>query len=120
MAMRILNGVAAIAALTFLSLSIPAYAEILEHPKIPITNAFVSKINHDWVEITISFEGVWDDALKPIKDRIYNSGELWDVADFACGLYDRKGVMLSHSYGYGGLSGAQFTSITYLFACAIP
>ena len=98
-------------------LAIPAYAEVGEMPETPDTAAYVNEIDTDWVIVSINTGILPNNQLAGLEDKIYSSPEIWSLAEFACRLYNRQSVLLSHSY-----EGDQnfVTRIDYLFACAIP
>ena len=113
--MPVPRALAATLAISLLASS--AYAEIGERPDVPDTEAYVNEIDTDWVIVSINTGTLPNNRIADLEEKIYSVSEIWDLAEFACKLYNRQSVLLSHSY-----EGTQhfITRIDYLFACAIP
>ena len=94
----------------------PGFSEVGEKPNTPVTAAYVSEINNDWVIVSVNAGTLAANKLPMFEDRLHDSTEIWDMAEFACRLYNRTSVLLSNSY-----QGNQHfvTRIDYLFACAL-
>ncbi len=107
----------AAATLAISLLASSAYAEIGERPDVPETAAYVNEIDTDWVIVSVNTGTLAANRIAGLEEKIHSISEIWDLAEFACRLYNRKSVLLSHSY-----DGNQhfITRIDYLFACAIP
>ena len=89
--------------------TVPASAEVREYPNVNVVA--VQEIDTDWVKIS-AFDTFNVDNSSHI-DQAY------DLADFACALYNREEVMLSF-FGNVADNGLVFPNAYYLFACALP
>lgn len=113
------------------TLTVLASVEALafERPSTPLTGAFVSDIDNDWVELSIvdpdghlqgtSIENLVDSMF---RDQRYGS-EVADLAHFSCNLYKREAVYLSYEYERAIMADGRKGLIVrarFLFACAIP
>ena len=114
---RELARCASVAALfTGLLWATPSFAKVGNQPDTPNTGAYVSQIDHDWAIVSVNTGTLAAHMVEGLQDKIHSSSEIWDLAEFACRLYDRTSVLLSHSF-----QGNQrvVTRIDYLFACAM-
>ena len=103
-----------------------------DRPPTPLTGAYVSDIDQDWVELTVNKGGGISytlDEAETLVDTIFKNqrmgNEIADLAHFSCTLYRREGVYLSYDmditiHRKGGFKVATVSSIYFLFACAIP
>lgn len=93
-----------------------AQAEVGEMPETPETGAYVTEIDTDWVVISVNTGTLANHLVKGLEERLHKFSEIWDLAEFACNLYNRRSVLLSRTY-----DGNQHmvTRIDYLFACGI-
>lgn len=119
--------VAAIVLSAALGICIQAFA--FEKPPTPKTGAWVSDVDENWVEVTISGKPtLLGSRVDPkLIERIFSDpgygGEIADLAHFACTLYKREGVYLSSSKEYGQTPSGDkgfVVAIRFLFGCAIP
>lgn len=106
-------------------LASPGHAEVGRYPSSPVTSAFISEINTDWVKVSVNVYSVvvdgktltlvdlgTNEGASKLENTIHGSGELLKLANFGCTLYNRTAV--------GPLSQSGSKNInTYLFACAI-
>lgn len=115
--MTIIRVSAAVLLAGLILMPFSGYSEVGQRPDTPDTGAYVSEINTDWVQLSINTGYLSTDDLAGVEERIYASPEIWDLAEFACNLYDRTSVLLSQSYESAGHI---VSRIDYLFACALP
>lgn len=128
--MRIPQPFASIA-LLLLIVSTPVAAEVWERPDNSTSGVYVSQVNQDWVmvsvNITFTAKEVSDMTLGQgptfeqrfntyREERVFSNSELWDMAEFACRLYDRTSVQLSQKHVELDTWNHR---IDFLFACAI-
>ena len=94
----------------------PAHAEVGEKPETPETGAYVNEIDTDWVVISANTGLLQARAASDLSSKFLKFSEIWDLAEFACRLYNRRSVLLSQSY-----EGNEHvvTRIDYFFACGI-
>ena len=99
-------------------LLVPAFShsEVGVRPDTPNTGAYVSEIDTDWVKVSVGTGTLAIQHLEDLQGKIDSDPELWNLAEFACKLYNRTSVLLSRSYD----ANQHFVSrIDYLFACGI-